>query len=203
MKWRPRTGTRQQLASGLVLAVLLLVALPGSIGASFVGMRFASTTAMATTGATATATTTTATTGGNVNATTSPSAATRATRIQIARLSIDMPIRAGVIGAPISVRYAYHYPTTSWPGGGSNIYLYAHAQTGAFLNLKYARRGDLVVMRLVNGTSVKYRVTGVYTVAWNAGKWVFPTSSEQLTLQTCLGATQTAPRLIVIAVPTS
>lgn len=124
----------------------------------------------------------------------------RATRILIPRLRIDIPIRDGVLEAPISTRYAYHYPTTSWPGGGSNTYLYAHARIGAFLNLKYARRGDLIVMRLINGASVKYKVTGVHKVAWNAGTWVFPTSSERLTLQTCLGATQTSPRLVVIGV---
>ena len=192
MRLCPRAVTRLPLASGLVLAVLLVVGVPGSTDASFAGILSAS--------ATAPATTTTATT--RVTATASPSGPTRATRIQIARLGIDLPIRAGVIGAPILVRYAYHYPTTSWPGGGSNTYLYAHAQAGAFLNLTYARRGELIVMRLVSGASVTYTVTGVYKVAWNAGKWVFPTSSERLTLQTCLGATLTSPRLIVIAVPT-
>lgn len=126
---------------------------------------------------------------------------TRATSISIPRLRISMSIRNGVIGATISTRYAYHYPTTSWPGGHSNTYLYAHAQRSAFLNLKYARRGDLVILRLTTGRYVKYKVTGVYSVAWNAGKWVMPTSSERITLQTCLGRTSTSRRLIVIAVP--
>jgi Sortase (surface protein transpeptidase) len=126
---------------------------------------------------------------------------TRATNIYIPRRGISMPIRNGVIGATVSTRYAYHYPTTSWPGGHSNTYLYAHAQRGAFLNLKYARRGDLVILRLSTGRYVKYKVTGVYSVAWNAGKWVMPTSSERITLQTCLGNTRTSRRLIVIAVP--
>ena len=112
-----------------------------------------------------------------------------------------MPIRKGVIGDPISARYAYHYPTTSWPGGKSNTYLYAHAQPSAFLNLKNARKGDLVILRLSTGRYVKYKVSGVYSVAWNAGKWVMPTTSERITLQTCLGRTQTSRRLVVTAVP--
>jgi len=110
-----------------------------------------------------------------------------------------MSIRNGVLGAAISRRYAYHYPTTSWPGGRSNTYFYAHAQVGAFLNLKYARNGDLLLLRLANGRYVKFKVTGKYSVAWNNGRWVMPTKSEQITLQTCLG-NKTSRRLIVIAV---
>ena len=126
---------------------------------------------------------------------------TRATSIAIPRLRIAMPIRGGVLGATISPRYAYHYPTTSWPGGHSNTYLYAHAQRGAFLNLKYARKGDLVIVRLATGQYVRYKVTLVASVAWNAGQWVMPTSSERITLQTCLGQSRTSRRLIVTAVP--
>lgn len=126
---------------------------------------------------------------------------TRATSISMPRLGIWMPIRNGVLGTTISRRYAYHYPTTSWPGGHSNTYLYAHARYGAFLYLRYARKGDLVIFRLATGRYVKYKVTGIYSVAWNAGRWVLPTSSERITLQTCLGPYRTSRRLIVIAVP--
>jgi len=128
---------------------------------------------------------------------------TRATYMYMPRLGISMPIKKGVLGEPISTRYAYHYPTTSWPGGGSNTYLYAHAQAGAFLKLKYARVGDVLNMRLKTGDFVRYKVTKIKKVDWNAGKWVLPTSSERITLQTCLGNTRTSPRLIVIAKPVS
>ncbi len=126
---------------------------------------------------------------------------TRATTVSIPRLGISLPIRNGVIGAAISRRYAYHYPATSWPGGGSNTYFYAHAQVGAFVNLKYVRKGDLVTVRLSSGRYLKYKVTAKYSVAWNDGRWVMPTSSERLTLQTCLGPYTTSRRLVVIAVP--
>ncbi len=126
---------------------------------------------------------------------------TRATTVAIPRLRISLPIRSGVIGAVISRRYAYHYPSTSWPGGGSNTYLYAHAQVGAFVNLKYIRKGDLVTVRLASGRYLKYKVTSKYSVAWNDGRWVMPTKSERITLQTCLGPYKTSRRLVVIAVP--
>jgi LPXTG-site transpeptidase (sortase) family protein len=126
---------------------------------------------------------------------------TRASNLAVPRLGIRLPIKNGVIGAAISRRYAYHYPSTSWPGGHSNSYFYAHAQTGAFVNLKNIRKGDLVTLRLVNGKTVKYKVTAKYSVAWNDGRWVMPTSSERISLQTCLGPSKTSRRLIVIAVP--
>lgn len=130
--------------------------------------------------------------------------ATRADWLKLGRLGISMGIRNGILGlspSQISTRYAFHYPGTSWPGGGSNTYLYAHARSGAFLKLKYAVRGDIITMRLATGAWVKYRVTGKYNVAWNAGIWVFPTSYERITLQTCLGSGPTARKLMVVAVP--
>jgi LPXTG-site transpeptidase (sortase) family protein len=127
--------------------------------------------------------------------------ATRATNIWIPRLKIAMPIRNGVLSGTISRLYTYHYPGTSWPGGGSNTYLYAHGQAGAFLNLKYARIGDQITLRLATGHYVRYRVTAVKSVAWNDLRWLRPSSRERITLQTCLGNTKTARRLIVLAVP--
>jgi LPXTG-site transpeptidase (sortase) family protein len=126
---------------------------------------------------------------------------TRATSISYPRLGINMPIRNGVLNAVISRQYTYHYPGTSWPGGGSNTYLYAHAQIGAFVDLKYARIGDLITLRLSNGKYVKYRVTAKHAIAWNDDRWLLPTSSDRLTLQTCLGPNLKSQRLVVIAVP--
>jgi LPXTG-site transpeptidase (sortase) family protein len=127
--------------------------------------------------------------------------ATRVTNIMIPRLHISMTIRQGVLGGTISTRYAYHYPATSWPGGHSNTYLYAHGQAGAFLNLRYAHVGYAVILRLASGKYVRYRVTRVVSVAWNDLRWLRPTSTDRLTLQTCLGRLKTSRRLIVIAVP--
>jgi len=127
--------------------------------------------------------------------------ATRATSVSIPRLGINMPIRNGVLNGVISRQYAYHYPGTSWPGGGSNTYLYAHAQVGAFVDLKYARIGDIVKLRLSTGRYVKYKVTAIHSIAWNDDRWLLPTSSDRITLQTCLGPSVKSRRLVVIAVP--
>ena len=126
---------------------------------------------------------------------------TRVDRIIVSRVSINLPIRNGVIGGRIYERVAYHYPGTSWPGGHSNTYLYGHARAGTFLNLKYMRAGDIVLLHLVTGGWVRYKVTSVRRVAWNDGRWTLLTSTERLTLQTCTSYYRTADKLVVIAVP--
>lgn len=127
--------------------------------------------------------------------------ATRVDRIIVSRVGIDLPIRNGVIGARVYERIAYHYPGTSWPGGHSNTYFYGHARAGSFLNLKYMRAGDIVMLHLVTGGWVRYKVTAVRRVRWNDGRWTLLTSSERLTLQTCTSYYPTADKLVVVAVP--
>jgi LPXTG-site transpeptidase (sortase) family protein len=127
--------------------------------------------------------------------------AVRADRVVISRVGINVPIRDGVLGAPIYEHVAYKYPGTSWPGGHSNIYLYGHARTGTFLTLKDMRVGDIVQVHLVTGAWVRYRVTIVRRVRWNDGSWTLLTSTERLTLQTCTSYYPTADKLVVVAVP--
>ena len=126
----------------------------------------------------------------------------RATRIRVDRLGIDLPIVQGDgIDAPLGK--VAHYPTSAWPGAGSNIYLYAHARTGMFLALWQARVGDRIRLDLADGTSRFYRVTRVLPrVPYNAMQYLAPTPTEQLTLQTCTAYEADAPRFVVIAVPT-
>ncbi len=124
-----------------------------------------------------------------------------ARRIQIPRLGIDLRIVEGD-GLDAPMNKAAHYPGTGWPGGGTNIYLYAHAQTGMFLSLWQAKVGDQVVLDLVDGTTRTYVVTQVLPkVPYDALQYVAATPTEQLTLQTSTSYTPTAPRFIVIAVP--
>jgi LPXTG-site transpeptidase (sortase) family protein len=126
---------------------------------------------------------------------------TRATQIRVPRLRIDLPIIEGD-GIDVALGKAAHYPGTAWPGGGSNIYLYAHARDRMFISLWNARRGDEVILRLVDHTERTYVVTQVLPkVPWNAMQYLDPTATEQLTLQTCTSYQPTAPRFIVIAVP--
>jgi LPXTG-site transpeptidase (sortase) family protein len=121
--------------------------------------------------------------------------------IVIARLGINMRIVEGDgVDAPIGK--AAHFPGTSWPGGGSNIYLYAHARDGMFLNLWNARIGDEIILTLVDGSQRRYLVSQIRPkVQWNDMSVLSATPTEQLTLQTCTAYQPTAPRFLVIAVP--
>ena len=125
----------------------------------------------------------------------------RANRIRIARLGIDLKIVEGDgIDAPIGK--AAHYPGSAWPGAGSNVYIYGHAREGMFLSLWKAREGDVVELDLVDGTTRTYVVDKVLPkVPWDAMKYVRPTKTEQLTLQTSTSYHPTSPRFIVIAHP--
>ena len=124
-----------------------------------------------------------------------------ANRIVISRLGIDMKIVEGDgVDAPIGK--VAHYPGTAWPGGGSNIYLYAHAQDGMFITLWNAYIGDQIVLTLVDGSQRRYVVSEIRPkVVWNDMSVLAPTPTEQLTLQTCTSYQDTAPRFVVIAVP--
>ncbi len=130
-----------------------------------------------------------------------PKVAIRAKRIRIERLDIDLSIIDGDgIDAPIGK--AAHFPSSGWPDGGTNIYIYGHAREGMFINLWRARKGDVVVLDLADGTSRTYVVTEVLPrVPWDAIEYLDPTPTEQLTLQTSTSYFPTAPRFIVIAVP--
>jgi LPXTG-site transpeptidase (sortase) family protein len=130
-----------------------------------------------------------------------PEAGIRANRIRIARLGIDLAVVEGDgIDAPIGK--AAHYPSSAWPDGGSNIYIYGHARVGMFLPLWQVRLGDTVELDLVDGTARTYVVTEILPkVPFDAVKYLQPTPTEQLTLQTSTSYYATAPRFVVITVP--
>jgi LPXTG-site transpeptidase (sortase) family protein len=124
-----------------------------------------------------------------------------ARRIRIPRLEIDLRIIEGD-GVDAPMGKAAHYPGTGWPDSGSNVYIYAHAQTGMFLTLWDAKVGDEIFLDLADDTTRRFVVTDVRPrVKWNAMEYLDPTPTEQLTLQTSTSYTATAPRFIVIAVP--
>lgn len=124
---------------------------------------------------------------------------TPAQRLRIGRLGIDAPIVQGD-GVNVPLTAAAHYPGTAWPGSGSNIYLYAHAREGLFRELWRVRTGDTVQLDLTGGVTATYRVSEILPlVAWDALQYLDPTTTEQVTLQTCLGYETTSPRFVVIA----
>ncbi|MFV2065101.1 MAG: sortase domain-bontaining protein [Chloroflexota bacterium] len=132
-----------------------------------------------------------------------PGDALPATGVRLDRLGIDLPIVEGD-GVTVPEGAASHYPGTSWPGEGSNTYLYAHAREGNFLELWQVRTGDLVEVDMADGSVVEYRVSEILPIVrWDALEQLAPTDSERLTLQTSLWYDDTAPRFVVIAEPAS
>lgn len=128
-------------------------------------------------------------------------------RIKIARLAIDLPIAEGDIERD-TVRqetpddFAFHFPGTAIPGGGSNSYIYAHARPGMFLALWSARVGDEVVIVSPDGRERRYLVSEVHPrVEPTDVSWAQPTAAERLTLQTSTGPNPGDPRFVVIALP--
>jgi LPXTG-site transpeptidase (sortase) family protein len=181
----------------LIAGAAVTIGLPGTRGAS-------EATATPSPAAVATARPTPSSTLPAVNPTTTPSPTPEsivARRIRVPRLGIDLRVVEGD-GIDAPMRKAAHYPGTAWPGGGSNIFIYAHAQAGMFLALWDARPGDEILLDLADGTTRGYVVTEVLPrVAWNALEYLDPTPTERLTLQTSTSYTPTAPRFIVLAEP--
>jgi LPXTG-site transpeptidase (sortase) family protein len=128
-------------------------------------------------------------------------------RVQIPRLSIDLPITEGditrdTVDQRTPENFAFHLPTTSIPGLGSNTYIYSHARVGMFLNLWNAEVGDEVYISTPDLKALKYVVTEVHPrIAPDDVSWMRDTPGERLTIQTSTGPNPTDPRFVVIAVP--
>ncbi len=128
-------------------------------------------------------------------------------RVQVPRLRIDLPIKEGdstrdIVDQQTPEGAAFHLPDTGIPGEGSNTYIYAHARIGMFLSLWEVRQGDEVIIVAPDGTRLRYVVAEVHPrIPHTETKWVEPTPSERLTLQTSTGPRPSDPRFVVVAVP--
>jgi LPXTG-site transpeptidase (sortase) family protein len=112
---------------------------------------------------------------------------------------MDVPILAGD-GVTIPETAAAKFPGTAWPGAGSNTFLYGHNRDGLFKPLWQIRTGDEIRLTLADGSDALYRVSAIRpVVAWDDLEVLAPTTSERLTLQTCLTYDPTAPRFVVVA----
>ena len=206
----PFRSARSAAAGAVIIALVAILAvlagsggIRGEVPASPTGIPMAS---IAAAGSSPTAAIASSPPAGSPSASPSPASspspgASVAKRIRIPRLKIDLPIVEGDgIDAPLDS--AAHFPGTSWPGGGSNIYIYAHARKGLFINLWDARKGDKVYLDTVDGRTVTYVVDEIRPkTPWNAVELLQPTDEELLTLQTSTSYTATAPRFVVIALP--
>jgi LPXTG-site transpeptidase (sortase) family protein len=104
-------------------------------------------------------------------------------------------------GITIPLHIALHYPGTAEPGGGSNAVFYAHDQVGMFLGLHRLHLGDQIRAVRVDGTEVRYRVSGIWVVPFDDDAVLTATSFEEITLLTCTTYRRYDPRFIVIGTP--
>lgn len=211
MEPRPRQGVRPAAVGALIVGVLAILAVvlwssrpPASDPSAVGGSPSASlqpSAAAPTERATPSSSAVPPSTEPTVSISPPPVGQSVAKRIRIPRLQIDLPVIEGDgIDAPLDA--AAHYPGTAWPGGGSNIYIYAHARDGLFINLWDAREGDEVLLDTVDGRTVTYIVDEIRPrTPWNAVELLEPSDQERLTLQTSTSYTATAPRFVVIALP--
>lgn len=211
MEPRSRRSSRPATVGALVVGLLAILAVvlwatrppasdPSAVGGSPTAT-LQPTAAVPTEQATPSASTLPPSTGPTATTSPSPVRESVASRIRIPRLAIDLPVIEGDgIDAPLDA--AAHYPGTAWPGGGSNIYIYAHARDGLFIKLWDAREGDEVLLDTVDRRTVTYIVDDIRPMTpWNEVDLLKPTEQEQLTLQTSTSYTATAPRFVVIALP--
>ena len=128
-------------------------------------------------------------------------------RIQISRLSIDLPITEGdldrdTVRQETPENFAFHLPGTAIPGDRDNSYIYAHARRGMFLTLWNAREGDQITIVTPDARELHYVVSEVHArVDPTDVTWAAHTGSERMTLQTSTGPNPGDPRFVVIALP--
>lgn len=128
-------------------------------------------------------------------------------RVLMPRLRIDLPIKEGDVARDIDNQQtpehaAFHLPGTRIPGEGSNSYIYAHARAGMFLALWDAREGDEVIIVTPTGAQLRYAVSEVHSrIPPTETKWVQPTPTERITLQTSTGPNPQDPRFVIVAIP--
>ncbi len=132
--------------------------------------------------------------------------AVRPTRVRVPRIGVDTEVvSAGFsLGAWDVPRYtAVHYwPISGYPGTGGNIVIAGHVgYRGIIFNqLPAIAVGDEVLVT-VDGNERRYLVRDVLTVLPDQTWVMAPTSSETLTLITCVPIGVYSHRLIVRAAP--
>jgi LPXTG-site transpeptidase (sortase) family protein len=130
-------------------------------------------------------------------------------RVQVPRLSIDLPIAEGIIQRDVEQQqtpegWAFHLPGTAIPGQLGNTYIYSHARVGMFLSLWNAKVGDEVTITTPDGKTLAYVVSEIRPrVAPTDISVAQPSSDQRLTLQTSTGPSPSDPRFVVIALPRS
>ena len=134
----------------------------------------------------------------------------------IPKISVNAPVIADVNG---SDKVAYfkalengvaHFQGTAKPGEKSNIFIFGHSSFYAdspgsykevFKNLEKLEIGDEIIL-WYRQKEYKYKVIASKVVNPDEVEVLKPTSSEQVSLMTCVPPGTTLKRLVVIATPT-
>ena len=132
-----------------------------------------------------------------------PPAELPATRLRVERLGIDVDL---VEGDGFSVPEGQPPTIRARPGRGRGPTRTSTPTPARVTSWSSGRSAGVTSWRWTWRMAAwpGYRVTDIHpVVAWDALEYLAPTSTERLTLQTCLTYDDTAPRFIVIAEPTS
>lgn len=135
-----------------------------------------------------------------------PPSAEPIARLVIPAAEIDAPVvtkgvdDAGVMQSPDNAYDTAWYDFSAKPGWGGNAVFAGHVDyirvgKAVFWNIKDLQQGDLIEVRLADGTTYKYTVT--YREQFDAAtapvdQIVGPTSTETVTLITCSGTFNSA-----------
>ena len=126
------------------------------------------------------------------------------TRIAIPKIGVDAIVlalgrdRNSNPGVPDSGRDVAWYTFTAPPGRGNNAVFSGHVDwyywgqpgEGVFYHLRELQIGDEITVDLVDGSRLRYRVTGNVAVQYDdpgVGRVMDPTSNDVVTLITCGG----------------
>ena len=153
-----------------------------------------------------------------------------AVQIQIASVGINLPIRkpssSSECDFPLEFD-AWLLCGSSWPGRGTNTYIFGHAVRGIFLPLWNVKLGNEVKILMSDRKVLVYRITEIHPnvscpdsrepnmpagleplalkyAAPGCGQgafWTAPTDHERLTLQTSQGFNRNWGEFIVVADP--
>lgn len=116
---------------------------------------------------------------------------------------IDVPI---VVGNYVDEKWtdsqteAVYYAGSATPLAGGNTIIYAHNTANLFGKLKQVAAGDVIALRLSDGTIRQYQVKSTDVVDPSQTEPLQPSQTEKLTLYTCSGFLDSL-RLVVVAEP--
>lgn len=128
----------------------------------------------------------------------------RAARVVVSRIQIDVRISEGSLVDGIPDGQAFVLQGTAWPCERGTSFVYGHARTGVFLPLWGVVAGDVVSFVDAEGRSpvCEYEVAELHRVPSTDTSWVAYRVSgrDTLILQTSTGPNASYPEFIVVCI---